>query len=213
MEKQMIVVNFSTKNYGMLQRRLRQSLNGHRTIMFSSYGQIGGPTHEQSPYEFKIHAIEKAFLHDDIVLWCDSSLWLVGNINSITDLIKQDGYFMEEAGHYVGSWTNEFTKDYFKMTDEESAVPGGIIMFTAGCLGLNRQSHVAMEFFRQWKEAALAGCFRGHWHDHRHDMTCASIIAQRLQMKFQRGGKHLAYVGPDYPKAEPSVVFKLKGYL
>jgi len=209
----MIIVNFSTKGYGMLQRRLRHSLAGHRSIMFSNYGQIDSPTQQESPYQFKIHSIERAFLQDDIVLWCDSSLFLVGNLHIIDNLIKQDGYFMEEAGHWVGSWTNEFTKDYFKMTEEELAVPGGIFMFTAGCLGLNRQNPTAMEWFRQWKESALAGCFKGHWHDHRHDMTCGSIIAQRLGMKYQRGGKYLAYVGPDYPKPEPGVVFKLKGYL
>jgi len=206
----MIIVNFSTKGYGMLQRRLRHSLAGHRSIMFSNYGQIDSPTQQESPYQFKIHSIERAFLQDDIVLWCDSSLFLVGNLHIIDNLIKQDGYFMEEAGHWVGSWTNQFTRDYFKLTDDEAKVPGGMFMFSAGLTGLNKQSSIAMDFFQQWKAAALAGCFKGDWSNHRHDMAVGSIIAQRLGMKFQRGGQHMSYIGSGYSAPESGSVFHLQ---
>lgn len=209
----MIIVNFATQFYHVLQRRLRDSLHGHKLMLFNDYGQIRSPTHKESPYQFKIHAIEKAFTRDDIVLWCDASLWRVGDISIIENHIKTDGYFMEEAGAWTGLWTNQFTRDYFKMTEEELQVPGGMFMFAAGFLGLNKQNPTAMEWFRQWKESALAGCFRGSWEDHRHDMTCGSIIAQRMGMKFHRGQTHMAYVGFQYPPAPAGVVFKLKGYI
>jgi len=207
----MIVVNFSTSQYARGQQRLSRSLGNIPKLMYTKYEEIGSPTHQESPYEFKVHAIEKAFEKDDIVLWVDASMYLVGDLTKIENLIKEDGYFMEEAGHWVGSWTNQFTRDYFKLTPEEAKVPSGMFMFSAGLLGLNKNSEVAMEFFRQWKESALAGCFRGHWDNHRHDMSCGSIIAQRLGMKYQRGGKHMSYIGPGYSQPEPESVFYLQG--
>lgn len=207
----MIIVNFSTPNYARGQQRLRQSLKGHKMLMFDNYTAINSPTHQDSPYQFKIHAIEAGFEFDDIVLWVDSSMFLVGDLSIIENIIKEDGYFMSEAGHWVGSWTNQFTRKYFNLTDEESRVPGGQFMFSAGLLGLNRKSDIAMEFFRQWKSAALAGCFRGSWSDHRHDMTCGSIIAQRLGMRYQRGGQHMSYLGPGYSAPEKDSVFHLQG--
>lgn len=207
----MIITNFSTPQYFKPQERLVKSLNGHKTAIYRSYQEIGSPTHQQSPYEFKLAAIEKAWKQDDIVMWTDSSLWLVGDLSKIENLIKTDGYFFEEAGHWVGSWCNKFTRDYFNLTDEEAKVPGGMFMFSAGFVGLNKQSSIAVEFFRQWKESAKAGCFQGDWNDHRHDMTAGSIIAQRLNMTYQRGGSHVAYIGEGYKRPEPGVVFHIAG--
>lgn len=207
----MIVVNFATGHYLKGQQRLSKSLNGHKQLMLSDYTSIGSPSHSESPYAFKLYAIEKAFCFDPIVLWCDASLWRVGDISIIEQLIINDGYFMSESGHWVGQWTNQFTRDYFKLTEEEAKVPGGLFMFSAGLLGLNKNSSVAMEFFKQWKESEKGGCFRGDWSNHRHDMSAASIIAQRLGMKYQRGGQHMAYIGPGYSQPEPEVIFFLQG--
>lgn len=79
----MIVVNFSTAQYSRGQQRLARSLGDRPKLMFSSYEAIGSPTHSESPYEFKIHAIEKGFEQDDIVLWVDSSMYLVGDLTII----------------------------------------------------------------------------------------------------------------------------------
>lgn len=203
----MIIVNFATDQFRRGQNRLCQSLNNNDCLFFDDYKTIKSPTHEQSPYQFKIHAIEKGFEFDDIVLWCDASMFLVGDLSKIETIIKEKGYFMEEAGHYVKDWTNAHARKYFNLKPEES----GMTMFSAGLLGLDKRSPIAMEFFQQWKASALAGCFKGSWNDHRHDMTCASIIAQRLGMEYQRGGSHMAYLGDGYQKPGPDVVFHLQG--
>lgn len=203
----MIIVNFSTKEYKPGQDRLVASLNGTRSMMFSNYQLLNSPTHQESPYQFKIHAIEKAFEQDPIVLWCDASMYLVGDLSRIENLIKQTGYFMEEAGHYVKDWCNQQTRQYFHLTPEED----GFTMFAAGLLGLNSESKIAMDYFHQWKAAAKSGCFKGDWSNHRHDMTCGSIIAQRLGMTYQKGGSHMAYIGPGYGEPNPEAVFHLQG--
>lgn len=208
----MVIVNFSTHQYLSGQRRLANSIKGYETLMFDDYKQIGSPTHQESPYEFKVHAIEKAFEKDSIVLWMDSSMKVVGDLSVIENIIKRDGYFSEEAGHYAGRWTNQLTRNYFNLTEQEAKQgEGGITMFSAGLLGLNSKSEIAMDFFKQWKASALAGCFRGDWLDHRHDMTCASIIATRLGMKYQSGGTYMAYIGPGYSQPKDSVVIHCMG--
>jgi hypothetical protein len=209
----MIIVNFSTSQYLKGQKRLSDSISEpYLKLMFTQYEIIGSPTHQQSPYEFKIHAIEKAFEIDPIVLWVDSSMWRVGDLSIIENLIKQDGYFLSEAGHYAGRWTNDFARSYFQVTEKEmKQEQGGITMFSAGLLGLNIESEIAMEFFRQWKASAIAGTFKGDWSNHRHDMTAGSIIASRLGMKYQRGGQHMAYIGPGYSEPESNVIFYLQG--
>lgn len=202
----MIVVNFSTKEFIRGQNRLRDSLNGTPFLAFTKYDEIGSPTHQQSPYEFKVHAIKKAFERDDIVLWADSSMILKGDIKMIENIIINDGYFMEEAGHYVNRWCNAHAKRYFLLDDVNNYT-----MFSAGLLGLNKKSEVAMEWFYKWEQSAKAGCFVGDWSDHRHDMTCGSIIAQRMGMKYQPGASHLCYVGPGYQKPHEKVVFTCQG--
>lgn len=207
----MIVVNYSTDSYRKGQQRLANS-------MLSAFGSMeckllmldklptGSPTHKESPYEFKIHAIKEAFEQDDIVLWADASMWRVGDLSRIEDIIKRDGYFMEEAGHYVNDWCNDHTRRYFNLEKEN-----GYRMFSAGLCGFNLKSELAMEFLYRWEASAKAGCFRGDYSNHRHDMTCGSIIAQRLNMKYQTGGSHMAYVGPGYPAPNKDVVFYAQG--
>lgn len=202
----MIVVNFSTPEYSKPQQRLVDSLEGHKHLIFNKYEDIGSPTHAKSPYEFKLHAIDKAFEYDDIVLWADSSMWRVGDLSRIEEIIKRDGYFMEEAGHYVDKWCNEFTKNYFLLKQ-----PSNYLMFSAGLVGISLRSQVGMEFFYKWKQSALEGCFRGDWQDHRHDMTCGSIIASRMGLTYQKGGTHLAYVGEGYAEPNKDVVFYCQG--
>lgn len=210
----MIVVNFATGHYLRGQHRLATSLYkaGASGLFFDKYHDIGSPSHQVSPYEFKLHSIRKAFEQDDIVLWADASMWLVGDLSKIEEIIKKDGYFFTEAGHYTARWTNKHTRDYFKLTEQELVQgPGGMTMMSAGLVGFNLKSELAMQFLYEWEQSAKAKCFVGSHEDHRHDQSCASIIAQRLGMKYQRGGEFMSYIGPGYSKPEEGSVFYLQG--
>lgn len=202
----MIVVNYSSPEYRRPQNRLMNSLGDHPRLMFTELPP-GSPSHQESPYEFKIHAIRKAMEIDPIVLWADASMYLVGDIKIIENIIVNEGFYGQEAGHYVGDWCNRHTMDYFNLKDSEYHIP----MFSAGLLGLNADSEKAMDFLNQWELSAKAGCFRGDWKDHRHDMSCASIIYYRLGFKLQRGGSTMAYIGPGYSTPEPQVSFYCQG--
>lgn len=202
----MIVVNFSTKEYARGQQRLAASLNGHKFLMFDDYAKIGSPTHQQSPYEFKTHAMRAASSFDPVVLWVDSSMYKVGDLSKIENIIKQKGYFAEEAGHYVDRWCNSHTRNYFRLPEKTE-----YLMFSAGLLGIDFSSATGNEFFTRWEQSAKNGCFKGSWTDHRHDMTCASIIASQMGWQYERGGSHLAYIGDGYGQPELGVVFYCRG--
>ena len=171
----MTIVNFATGHYTRGQQRLRNSLNGYKFLGFTDYRQIGSPSHGDSPYAFKIFAIEKALEMDDIILWADASMWRVGDLSIIENIIKTEGFFGEESGHYCWQWSNDFCKNYHNLKEEE-----GLIMYSAGLTGINKNNPNAMDFFRQWKASERAGCFKGDHSNHRHDMSNSSIIAQRL---------------------------------
>ncbi len=202
----MIVVNFATEQYYAGQERLMNSLGDYDQLMIRDELK-GCPTHQESPYEFKVHAIERAFEIDDVVLWADASMWLVGDLSKIEKLITESGYYMENSGHTVGNWCNEFTRKYFNLQDYENLYP----LFSAGLFGLNKKSIASMEFFYRWKTSAEMGCFKGDWKDHRHDMTAGSIIANRMKLRFQPDRSHMAHIGPGYPEPKEGIVFKCQG--
>jgi hypothetical protein len=174
--------------------------------MFNDYTSIGSPSHQESPYEFKVHAIEAAWKFDPIVFWLDSSMVRVGDLTIAEEIIKTEGYLFQEAGHYVRDWTQDETLKYFGLTRQTD-----YLMFSAGMLGLNKNNELAVRWFEKWKQSALDGHFRGPWSSHRHDMSCGSIIAEQLGMKYKRGGSLMAYLGPGYAEPEKNIIFTCQG--
>lgn len=203
----MIIVNFSTANYANGQARLKQSLIGcnHKTLFFTDYNEINSPTHQESNYEFKIHAMEAARKLDSVVLWLDSSLWLTGDISKVEAVIKKDGYILQDSGVRLGKWLDEKSRKYFQFTE------GDMPMFEGGMVGIDFDNAVGKEFFRQWKKAAKDGQFTGSWDNHRHDMACGSVIAVRLAMNFQPNRKYFAYIGEAWGEPPQDVVFHCRG--
>jgi len=79
----MIIVNFSTKEYAKGQQRLKNSLNGHKFLMFDNYEAIGSPSHKESPYEFKLHAIRKAAEFDPAILSAVAKAIVKNDVDSL----------------------------------------------------------------------------------------------------------------------------------
>lgn len=179
--------------------RLEESLKGNYDgdfLGFIGEESVGSPKHLDNPYAFKVYcwlkAIEQGYTQ---ILWIDSSCFAIKNLNPVFDVINKEGYIMQEAGHLVGTWTNDKTLEYFGITREQAMT---MPMYgNAGFLGLNIKKQPAMDFFFRWWDSMLGGCFKGSWDDHRHDMSCGSIIANQLGMKFKPGDEWLQYAGPE----------------
>lgn len=206
-----VFVNFSTKEFAAGQKRLIKSLPNDHLKIYDNYSKIGSPTHQQNPYAFKIYAIEKARNEGAThVFWLDSSVYAVKDITPVWEWLHDKGIFLEEAGHLVGNWCNDFKLNYFGITREQAMQ---MPMFAAGYVGFDFTKKVSIEFFERWKQAMLDGCFNGSWENDRHDMTCGSIIAYQMGLVnlYSPGGQFFAYVGEGYTAPKETAVFHLQG--
>jgi len=225
--KRRAIVSFANErgNYLEAQQRLKDSLIGFTDadfIAIQGEESIGAPKHDKNPYAFKIYAIQEAINRGyTSILYLDTSAYAVANIDTIFNIIELDGYFMEEAGHYAGTWTNDKALKYFGLTRDEAMK---ITMYSAGFTGLDFTNDIACAFYMMWIDAMSAGCFKGKWDNkgftqskdtrcegHRHDMSCASIIAHDLQMKYQSGGSYFQYGAPEDKKNKDTVCFYVQG--
>lgn len=209
------VVNLATQQFWSGQNRLvSKMLNTNINIPVSisrHEKEINAPLHSENPYAFKIYAIEEARrLGYDQILWVDASVYPVKDITPVFDWLTEKGIFLEEAGHYAGQWANENALNYFGLTKEQAML---MPMFSAGFCGFDFRNPISQQFFAEWKESMLNGMFRGLWENHRHDMACGSIIAnkQGLLPLYSKGGTFFAYIGEGYGQPKDSVVFHLQG--
>lgn len=220
------VVNFAEGAwYPRGQARLAKSLIDHGyaggLLLFKSHTELGCPPHREVPYAFKTYALDRARgAGYDVAIYLDASIYVVRPITPVIDHIARHGYYLEEAGHWAGTWCSDAAMGALKLTrDELMRIP----MFSAGCVGFDLHHPVADSFLRQWHQRALERVtFQGPWqniahaishdprvHGHRHDMTVGSVIAYQLQMSLQPGNTFMAYIGPGYGKPGDRVCFHL----
>lgn len=197
------------KSLARLSDSLRDNFDGD-FISWVGESSLGCPPHSENPYAFKVYAIRKALqMGYENILWVDSSCYAIANVKPVFDHIDKNGYIMQEAGHMAGSWTNDETLAYFGITrDEAMKMP---MYGNAGFLGLNASNKTAMEFFNLWEASMLAGMFKGSWSNHRHDMSCGSIIANQLGMKYESGENWLQYAAPEDKPLNDTIIFKAQG--
>lgn len=221
------VVNFAKGGwYPRGQERLKKSLKDvgfdGDFLGFTDTVELNCPSHEKVPYAFKTYSL----LHCqkmgyDQVIYADASIWAVKSIDPIWEIITKQGYFFEEAGHWSGTWTKDSTLSNMGVTrDEAMKMP----MFSAGFVGIDFHSEIALTFLRKWDRYARDGdSFMGAWvntnnsmssdprcQGHRHDMSVASILACQLDMTLIPGGTYLAYIGPGYSKPKETACFHLR---
>jgi len=213
--KKTAIVNLSTKEHHKGQTRLKHSLQGRfdgQVFLFDSeYFLPGCPKHSDNPYAFKIYAIEYARMYGyDQILWLDASVFAIKPVQPIFDWIEKNGLFMEEAGHLVGSWCPENVREYFKISRTSA---NNMPMFSAGFTGIDFTNPAGLKFFELWKKSMLDGMFKGSWANHRHDMTCGSIIANLhgYHKLYSPGGNFFAYAGPGYTAPNETVLFHVQG--
>lgn len=209
------IVSFAnqTGNYirglARLVESLRNNFDGD-VLAFTNEESIGAPKHTENPYSFKVYAIQKAIdAGYTQILYLDSSVFAIKNVQPVFDVIESEGYIMQEAGHYVGNWCNDATLDYFGITREDA---NEMLMYgNAGFLGLNMEYGTAAQFYAMWYASMQHGMFKGSWSDHRHDMTCGSIIANKLGMTYKSGNEWLQYAGVYDAVANDTIIFKAQG--
>jgi len=194
-QSRLAFVTFSNGRYLGQEQKLRYTVERHcpdaDIFTFHDYAEIGSPSHQQSPYSFKVHAIETVRNRGyKIIFWCDSIIRLRKPIDDLIPLIKQVGVYLQADGWPVGAWANDRALNYFSVTRDGAMKIEAIY---ACIMGFDFSTPIAVEFFNRWKKASNDGIFVGNWKNdlktesqdercrgHRHDQTCAELVSYQL---------------------------------
>ena len=190
-------VSFATDIYIKKQKNLVFSVHrfGYDIFTYSSFESIGSPTHEESPYEFKLHAIKAVYMKGyDIVIWCDSIIQLLRPIEKWIPEIEKKGVYLQYDGHRLGNWANDRALEEFGVNRDDVMELDTTIY--ACVMAFDFRHPITKKFFYRWKECADKGLFKGKWTNkdrtesqdprckgHRHDQTCAELIARELKIE------------------------------
>jgi hypothetical protein len=190
-------VNFANGGYVKLQQSLKNSISANclsaDIFLFTKFEEIGSPEHSKSPYAFKIYAIEHVRnLGYDIVIWLDSCQRLVQDPSKFISDIDQIGIYLQQDGWTCGQWANDKTLEWFGVTRDDAM---NISAIYACIIGFDFRKDISHTFIREWKKAHEAGLFVGKWNNkkkteslddrclgHRHDQSCAELIAHKLSI-------------------------------
>ena len=201
------VINLSTEKYWKGQDRLVKSIykySDYVVFAYSNVEDVGAPPHKENNYAFKPYSFIKAYeMGHRQILWLDASIRAIKGIKPIFDIIDKDGYFFQNSGWINSRWTNDRALEYFGTNEGE--------MLSSGVLGLDLDSEIGYKFFDQWTQAMRDGIFNGDWDNHRHDQTCASLIAYKLGMKLQDGNTFFVYGKEDEPTISDKTVLLADG--
>lgn len=183
------IVNVATERYWPGQARLVESLAGKtdaKILTFKSEIEVDAEPHSVNNYSFKPMAILKAYEQGfRQILWLDASMNVISDLKPLFDVIDKDGYFLVDSGWPNSRWTNDKALEYFGTNEGE--------MLSSGILGLDLTNPLAYQFFDKWTQAMRDGMFNGDWDLHRHDQTCASLIAHKMGMKLQEANTFMVY--------------------
>lgn len=217
-ENKRCIISLATKanryvdNLARLSNSLRDNFKTGDFLGFIHESSVGAPLHSENPYAFKVYAFNKAIeLGYTSVLWLDTSVYAVGNVDSIFDDIENQGLVFQDAGHKLGDWCNDETLSYFGLT---RLMADKINMIgNAGFLGLDFTDSDANEFLNKWRLSMERGMFNGSWENHRHDMSCSSAIIEQMGLfdLAYSGDKVLQYGGIFDKVINETIILKAQG--
>lgn len=175
----------------------------------------GSPTHEESPYAFKVFALLEAFRRGHRrVLWLDASVVPLGPLDPVEAALDAHGCFLLRYGNLtIGPWSSDRALAALGLDRDEAFDVPKII---AGAIGLDLADARAQQFLRRWHAHALDGVtFPGAYTNehgqvsadprvrgHRHDQVAASVLAWRLGMPLSGSAGGLWVDDPAPPRAD-----------
>jgi hypothetical protein len=227
--KRAIISFANKKGYYMdrmsrLSNSLRNNFDGD-FLGFVHESSLGCELHENNPYSFKIAAFEQARKQGyTSILWLDSSVFAVAPVEPIFERLEQQGLVFQDAGHWLGEWSNDNCLSYFLLTRDKAMDLR--MIGNAGFLGLDFNNYKANLFFDRWQAACSSGLFKGEWNNnelteskddrvrgHRHDMSCSSAIVHQLGIfdLAYKGDEVLQYAGIYDKVLNDTIILKAQG--
>lgn len=163
-------------------------------VYFTKFSEIGSPSHNQNPYFFKPLSILKAKeMGYKIVIYLDSPFTIKNHLDLYIQDIKNNGVYLSIDSWSIGQWANDNCLEHFNVSREEMLKISNI---QAGLIAFDFNTSTANEFLNMWIDCGKRGLFIGKWHNrdkteskdirclgHRHDQTCAELVAYKLGVK------------------------------
>jgi|SRR6185369_3847931 len=211
------VVSVATgKHYCANQDHLREQVRHSGFCLFwRDHLPEDSPTHAENPYAFKPYAIEEADRAGaGLVLWMDSSVVVLKDLEPLWQLIESQGYwFSRNYAYNNGQFCNDEALAIMGITREQAF---DVPQVVASCFGLDLRQKIAQDFLKRWKLLAEAGAFKGDRGDlsgcgdmtkfvgHRNDQSCAAQVAYELGMVLTDPPAWFAEQG--HPQSEETIL-------
>lgn len=189
--------------------RLRNSLVSKFDGEVKIWNQLnipGCPSHKETPYAFKAHALNWARSRGyTSALWCDSAVWAQNNVQPVFDKIEKDGYFVLRNGWSTGNWSSDTQLNAFGYTREDAyQIPHAL----ACVFGINFRHRTGATVFEEY--FSNQHLFKGSWKNEnnhlgedprimgtRHDQTVLSLIIHKHGLEFTNPQGWIHYVDKD----------------
>jgi hypothetical protein len=220
------ILNVAFDGYELDRQGLARSLltvgEDSALLFFNSEAEVGAPPHTIDHYAFKPYAFriaqEKGYKR---ILWLDARIKIMKSMEVVWGILDREGYFFLNNGSITGEWSSDECLEAFRISREKALK---MVDLTGCVLGLNLNNDKAKAFLDMWQLYAANGFFRGDWRNdkhqvsmddrvkgHRHDQTCASLIANELNMTNFRTG--LLWYYRDNETRPDSIIFMDGGIL
>jgi hypothetical protein len=202
--------------------RLEKSLHYHgwsgETSLWRTYPD-GCPEHKgDDQYAFKVYSLLEAYNKGcRVLLWLDSSIYLVKDLMPVFDYISDNGLFFFRTGYPLSATATDKMLDYAAEKREDLVeVPE----FATGCVGISMDHPRGMEFLRQWTRYMQMGLFGGNrvrdkadsshplFMFSREDQSAASMILHKMGItETGQDKKWVCY----YPHMTDETILVVKG--
>lgn len=119
----------------------------------------GCPSHRESQYAFKIHAMQRAisagFRH---ILWMDTAFQPVAPIEAVWQKIANFGWHVVDQGDKLGRWATDRALELYPMARNAAMeVP----LVYSGIVGLDVRSPAGRAIWTAWRSLCEVGAFIG----------------------------------------------------
>ncbi|HTF64552.1 MAG TPA: hypothetical protein VK638_17860 [Edaphobacter sp.] len=208
------VVNVATGRFVIGQNRL-DSLLTVPLVKWTDHLPPTSPAHNDVPYAFKAWALYEASKQYTTLLWADACI-VPRDLTPLFERIEREGYWMSRNGWTNAEWTAESAYEDLGITREENARIPHVV---ATAFGISLKHAKGAGFLGGYLRLAQANAFRGPWWNsnhpehgnnpgavpcgdetvrgHRHDQSCASVIAWKLGFELTEPPNWFSYKGAE----------------
>lgn len=146
---------YSPSNHGYyatyadrLERSLDQFGPEADRIIWRKEWPTGSPSHQEANYAFKWFAVNDAFNRGyRYVMWLDAGTQAIAPIEGLWERTRTLGYSLLRGADPLWKWISDYALDQFGYTRDQIS---GLVLYGGCMIGLDRESQVAMEFFKEW---------------------------------------------------------------